>query len=97
MIEFKENAWREGRTEGRTDGRTNRPYFIGPFQLPPGGSKKNELKQQVTASLAYYVGLLRYDFNKNVQLFFLFSHKQILTYSLYFQKLHASQTHRRGV
>ena len=24
------------RTEGRKDGRTNRPYFIGPFRLPPG-------------------------------------------------------------
>ena len=31
MIQFKENA--------RTDGRTGRPYFIGPFRLPPGLNK----------------------------------------------------------
>ena len=83
-----------GEREGRKDGQT---LFYRTLPATASGSKKNELKQQVTASLAYYVGLLRYDFNKNVQLFFLFSHKQILTYSLYFQKLHTSQTHRRGV
>ena len=32
MVQFKENAW--------TDGRTNRPYFIGPFRLPPGVQQK---------------------------------------------------------
>ena len=26
---------KDGRTDGRIDGRTDRPYFIGPFQLPP--------------------------------------------------------------
>ena len=32
MIQFKENA----RTDGRTEGWTDRLYFIGPFRLPPG-------------------------------------------------------------
>ena len=31
MIQFQENTWREGQKDGRTD----RPYFIGPFLLPP--------------------------------------------------------------
>ena len=35
-----ENARTDGRTDRRTDGwtdgRTDRPYFIGPFGLPPG-------------------------------------------------------------
>ena len=32
MIQFQENA----RTDRRTDRRMDRPYFIGPFRLPPG-------------------------------------------------------------
>ena len=36
MIKFKENAHTDGRTEGWKDRRTDRPYFIGPFCLPPG-------------------------------------------------------------
>ena len=39
MIQFKENTRTDGRTEGRMDGRTDRPYFIGPFRLPPGVQK----------------------------------------------------------
>ena len=43
MIQFKENAWTDGRTEGqkgrRMEGRTDRPYFIGPFRLLPGVQK----------------------------------------------------------
>ena len=47
MIEFQENAWTEGQTEGWRDGRmegrkdrsTDRPYFTGPFRLPPGVQK----------------------------------------------------------
>ena len=39
MIQFKENAWTEGRTEGRTEGQMDRPYFIGSFRLPPGVQK----------------------------------------------------------
>ena len=36
MIQFKENARTDGRTERRAKGRTDRRYFIGPFRLPPG-------------------------------------------------------------
>ena len=36
MIQFQENAWTKGQTEEQNDGRTDRPYFIGPFRLPPG-------------------------------------------------------------
>ena len=32
MIQFQENA----HTEGQKDERADRPYFIGPFQLPLG-------------------------------------------------------------
>ena len=39
MIQFQENTQTDGRTDRTTD-RTDRPYFIGPFWLPPGGSKK---------------------------------------------------------
>ena len=31
MMQFQENT--------RTDGRMDRPYFIGPFRLPPGVQK----------------------------------------------------------
>ena len=37
MIQFQENA--------RTDRRTERPYFIGPFRLPPGVQYKEECFQ----------------------------------------------------
>ena len=36
MIQFKENAWTDGRTEEQTEGRADRPYFIEPFRLLPG-------------------------------------------------------------
>ena len=34
---------KDRRTDGRTEGRTDRPYFIGPFQLPPGIQKEQKL------------------------------------------------------
>ena len=37
MIKFEENA-----QTGRKDRRTDRPYFIGPFPLPPGVPQVNE-------------------------------------------------------
>ena len=43
MIQFKENAWTDGWKDGRTDGRADRPYFIGPFQLPLGVKKVEKL------------------------------------------------------
>ena len=39
MIQFQENTQTDGRTDRTTD-RTDRPYFIGPFWLPPGGVQK---------------------------------------------------------
>ena len=36
MILFQENARMEGQKDRPKDGRTDRPYFIGPFWLPPG-------------------------------------------------------------
>ena len=30
-----------GQKDRRRDGRTDRPYFIGPFRLPPGVQKKH--------------------------------------------------------
>ena len=35
-MQFQENA--------RTDGRTVRPYFIGPFWLPPGVQKDQNIR-----------------------------------------------------
>ena len=32
---------KDGRKDGSTDGRTGRPYFIGPFRLPPGVQKRD--------------------------------------------------------
>ena len=42
MIQFKENSQTDKRTDGRTEGQTDRPYFIGPFRLPPGVQKTNK-------------------------------------------------------
>ena len=39
MIQFKENAQTDGRTDGRMEGWTDRSYFIGPFQLLLGAQK----------------------------------------------------------
>ena len=36
MILFQENARMEGQKDKPKDGWTVRPYFIGPFWLPPG-------------------------------------------------------------
>ena len=59
MIQFKENAWADGRMEGQTEGwmegwtggqmegRKDRPYFIGPFQLLPGVQKEKHLTQLI--------------------------------------------------
>ena len=35
-MQLQENA----QTDRRTEGRTDRPYFIGPFWLPPGSKKE---------------------------------------------------------
>ena len=43
MIQFQENA--------RTDGRTERPYFIGPFRLPPGVQYKEECFQMFSQDI----------------------------------------------
>ena len=44
MIQFRENAWTDGKMEGQKDrwkdGRTNRPHFIRPFWLPLAIQKK---------------------------------------------------------
>ena len=40
------DRWTEGWMEGQKDGRMDRPYFIGPLQLPPGVQKK-ELNRHV--------------------------------------------------
>ena len=36
MTQFQENTRKDGR---RTEGRTARPYFMGPFRLPPESNK----------------------------------------------------------
>ena len=41
MIQFQENTRTEGQTKGQKDERMDRPYFIGPFWLPPGVQKRN--------------------------------------------------------
>ena len=41
MIQFQENA----HTEGQKDERTDRPYFIGPFQLPLGVQNQLDISQ----------------------------------------------------
>ena len=46
MIQFKENTQTERRTEGQTEGQMDRPYFMGPFQLPPGVQKELELQER---------------------------------------------------
>ena len=46
MIQFKENTRTERRTEGQTEGRMDRPYFMGPFQLPLGVQKELELQER---------------------------------------------------
>ena len=44
MIQFKENA----QTDGRTDERADRPYFIGPSRLPLGVQKQKTKKDNNT-------------------------------------------------
>ena len=39
MIQFKENA----QADRKTDGRMDRPYFIGPFPLLPEVQKSNHI------------------------------------------------------
>ena len=38
-VDGRTDGRKDERTDGRTDGRTNRPYFVGPFRLPPGVQK----------------------------------------------------------
>ena len=42
MIQFKDNA----RTDRRTEGQTDRPYLIGPIQLLPGVQKMFKTKSK---------------------------------------------------
>ena len=44
----------EGQMEGQKDGRMDRPYFIGPFQLPPGVPK---FSKQLTHILQFLLFL----------------------------------------
>ena len=39
MIQFRENAWKEGWTKGWKGRKMDRTYFIGPFELLLGVQK----------------------------------------------------------
>ena len=49
-IQFRENA----RTDGRAEGWTDRPYFIGPFPLPPEGPKREHFLDRLFCLLFIY-------------------------------------------
>ena len=51
MIQFLKNIRTDERADERTDGRTDRPFFIGPFRLTPGGPIMFKLSKQVFIAL----------------------------------------------
>ena len=83
MIQFKENARTDRRKDGKTGGRKDRPYFIGPFQLPPGFQKSTpnynfDSKTQIRTN--------KFNFKNNAYYIISSSKKQIKTIAgLYFK------------
>ena len=55
MSQSQENL----QTDERTEGRMDRPYFIGPFWLPPGVQKKSQtetsMEMQQNFIIFYFV------------------------------------------
>ena len=49
-----------GQKDGRKDGRTDRPYFIGPFQLPAGVQKEKKSYNK-SVKLHFYYSTQKYD------------------------------------
>ena len=50
-------GWMDGRMErrmdGRTKGRMNKPYFVGPFQLPLGLQKAKGVNKNIVVTISH--------------------------------------------
>ena len=57
-------GWMERWMEGQKDRRMDRPYFIGPFQLPPGVQKFNKQLTYSVVSVFSWVFLNEMIANK---------------------------------